>query len=57
MRRFLLYSKNIKKSVIIGCEVFSDEMLRPYFNNILLSNEMLDRIVEYYEAAYENHDF
>jgi len=32
-------------------------MLRPYSNNILLSNEMLNRMVEYYEAAYENQDF
>src|SRR6266542_2397160 len=57
MRRFLLHSRNIKKSVITGCEAFSDEILRPYSNNILLSNKMLDRMVEYYEAAYENQDF
>ena len=57
MRRFLLYSRNIKKSVITECEAFPDKMLRPYSNNILLSNEMLDRMVEYYEAAYENQDF
>ncbi len=57
MRRFLLHSRNIKKSVITGCEAFSDEMLRPYSNNILLLNEMLDRMVKYYEAAYENQDF
>src|SRR6266540_6289754 len=57
MRRFLFHSRNIKKSVITGCEAFPDEMLRSYSNNILLSNEMLDRMVEYYEAAYENQDF
>src|SRR6266540_3091940 len=57
MRRFLLHSRNIKESVITECEAFSGEMLRPYSNNILLSNEMLDRMVEYYEAAYENQDF
>src|SRR6266498_5138224 len=57
MRRFLLHSKNIKESVITGCEAFLDKMLRSYSNNILLSNEMLDRIVEYYKAAYENQDF
>ncbi len=57
MRRFLLHSRNIKESVITGCEAFPGEMLRPYSNNILLSNEMLDRMVEYYEAAYENQDF
>ena len=57
MRRFLLHSRNIKKSVITGCKAFLGKMLRPYSNNILLSNEMLDRMVEYYEAAYENQDF
>ncbi len=57
MRRFLLHSRNIKESVITGCEAFLGEMLRPYFNNILLSNEILDQMVEYYEAAYENQDF
>src|SRR6266542_3303093 len=57
IRRFLLHSRNIKESVITGCEAFPGEMLRPYSNNILLSNEMLDRMVEYYKAAYENQDF
>src|SRR6266540_4263623 len=57
MRRFLLHSRNIKESVITGCEAFPGEMLRSYFNNILLSNEMLDRMVEYYEVAYKNQDF
>ncbi len=42
MRRFLLYFRNIKESVITGCKVFLDEMLRPYSNNILLLNKMLD---------------
>ncbi len=57
IRRFLLHSRNIKKSVIIGCEAFSGEILRLYSNNILLSNEMLDRMVEYYEVVYKNQDF
>jgi len=57
MRRFLLHFKNIKKSIITGYEVFLDKMLRPYFNKILLSNKMLNQIVEYYEATYENQDF
>ena len=57
MRRFLLYFRNIKELVIIGCEAFSGEMLKTYFNNILLLNEMLDQIIKYYEAAYKNQDF
>ena len=57
MRRFLLYFKNIKESVITGCEAFLGEILRSYFNNILLSNEMLNWIVEYYKAIYKNQDF
>ncbi len=57
MKRFLFHSRNIKKSVITGCKAFSGEMLRPYSNNILLSNKMLDWMVKYYKAAYENQDF
>ena len=57
IRRFLLHFRNIKKSVITGCEVFPGKILRPYSNNILLSNEMLDQMVKYYEAAYKNQDF
>ncbi len=57
IRRFLLHFRNIKKSVITGCEAFLGEMLKPYSNNILLSNEMFDWIVEYYEVSYKNQDF
>src|SRR6266542_1688928 len=53
IKRFLLHSRNIKESVITGCEAFLGEMLKSYFNNILLSNEMLNRIVKYYKVAYE----
>ena len=57
MRRFLLHSKNIKESVITGCEAILGKILRSYFNNILLSNKMLDWMIEYYEVAYKNQDF
>lgn len=53
MRRYLLYSQNIKESPITGQESFPGEMLKPFSENILLSSEMLDRMVEYYNAAYE----
>ena len=57
MKRFLLNFRNIKELVITGCKAFLGKMLRSYSNNILLSNEMLDQIVKYYEAAYKNQDF
>src|ERR1051325_1226956 len=57
MYRFLLNSVNIRESVITGREAFPGEMLRPSNDDILLSSEMLDRIVEYYTATYERYNF
>ena len=57
MYRFLLHSKNVQNSVITGSEAFPGEMLRPLSENILMSAEILDRIVEYYTASYEKHNF
>lgn len=57
MHRFLLNSVNIRESEITGSEVFPGEMLRPSNENILLSSDMLDRMVEYYTAAYEMYKF
>src|SRR5436305_6161425 len=55
--RFLLNSKDVQNSVITGSEAFPGEMLRPLSENILMSAEILDRIVEYYTASYEKHNF
>ena len=57
MYRYLLHSKNVQDSVITGREAFPGEMLRPTFENILITAEMLDRIVEYYMATYEMYNF
>jgi hypothetical protein len=57
MHRFRLHSINIQESVITGSENFPGEMLHPSEENILLSSEMLDRMVEYYEATYEMYNF
>ncbi|RIA99638.1 hypothetical protein C1645_811219 [Glomus cerebriforme] len=43
--------------VITGREPFPGEMLRPSFENILLSSEMLDRMVDYYIIIYEMYNF
>jgi len=48
MQQFWLTSRNIQKLTITGNETFSGEMLKPYAENVLLSSEMLDLIVEYY---------
>ena len=57
MERFLLYSQNIKESPICGCETFPGEMLGPSSENVLMSDEMLNVMVEYYKATYINYNF
>jgi hypothetical protein len=57
MYRFLLHSKNVQDSVITGREEFPGEMLKPTSENILMTAEMLDRMVEYYMATYEMYNF
>lgn len=57
MHRHLLYSQNIQESPITGCEGFPGEVLKPLSEDVVLSSEMLDRLVEYYVATYETLDF
>ncbi|GET53938.1 hypothetical protein GLOIN_2v1786147 [Rhizophagus irregularis DAOM 181602=DAOM 197198] len=57
MRRFWLTSRNIHESTTTGKEAFPGEMLRPVFNDIVMSSDMLDLIVEYYMASYETMEF
>src|SRR3954452_19134564 len=54
--RFLIHSNDIQNSVITGSEVFSDEMLKLSSEDILMTPEMFDRIVEYYNATYKMHN-
>ena len=42
MEQFLLYSQNIKESLIYEYERFSGEMLSLSSENILMSDEMLN---------------
>ncbi|GBC14554.2 hypothetical protein GLOIN_2v1775288 [Rhizophagus irregularis DAOM 181602=DAOM 197198] len=57
MHQFWLNSQNIKDSHISGKEGFPGEFLKPVSHNILLSSEMLNLIVEYYNATYESFGF
>src|SRR3989337_3225358 len=50
-------SRNIKESNVTSSELFSGEFLKPSFDNIIISNEMLDLMVEYYNATYRTFDF
>src|SRR5215204_1169649 len=50
-------SRNIKESNVTGSESFSDEFLKPSSDNIIISSEMLDLMVEYYNATYTMFDF
>ena len=49
--------QNIKESRISGNEKFLGEFLKPSSDNVLLSSEMLDLMVEYYMATYDNLEF
>jgi|SRR6266540_7129030 len=49
--------QNIQESQISDSEKFSDKFLKPSSDNVLLSNEMLDLIVEYYMTVYDNLKF
>ena len=57
MERFWSNSKNIRESIATGSEPFPGEMLNPMSDNVLLSKEMLDLMVDYYFATYEKFDF
>ncbi|CAB4443498.1 unnamed protein product [Rhizophagus irregularis] len=57
MERFWLNSKNIQESTVTGCEAFPGEMLRPTSENIVLSQSMLDLMIDYYIATYEMYNF
>ena len=56
MERFWSNSRNIQKSIATGSEPFPGKMLNPK-SKMILSKEMLDLMVEYYLASYENFDF
>jgi hypothetical protein len=57
MYRFLIHSKDIQNLVITGSEAFPGEMLKPSSEGIVMTAEMLNRMVEYYNATYEMYNF
>ncbi|EXX65953.1 hypothetical protein RirG_128410 [Rhizophagus irregularis DAOM 197198w] len=57
MERFWLNSKNIQKSTVTRCEAFSGEMLRLTSENVVLSQSMLDLMINYYIATYKIYNF
>ena len=54
MCRFLFNTYNIQESVITGSERFSSELLPPQRQKLIIPADLLDLLVEYYTAAYEN---
>src|SRR5881227_2931362 len=56
MERFWSNSRNIRQLIATGSEPFPREMLNSQ-SEIVLSKKMLDLMVEYYLASYENFDF
>jgi hypothetical protein len=57
IHRFWMNSRNIRESNVSGSETFPGEFLKPSSNNIILSSEMLDLMVEYYMATYSMLEF
>ena len=57
MYRFQMNSQNILESQISGSERFPREFLKPTSDNVIISNEMIDLIIEYYSATYTNFKF
>ncbi len=54
---FLIHSNDIQNSVITGSEAFSGEMLKLSSEDILMTPEILDWMVEYYNVTYKMHNF
>jgi hypothetical protein len=57
MERYLLYSQNIKESLIAEYKAFSEKMLSPSLEKVLISNEIFDIMVDYYNATYLTYNF
>ncbi len=57
MTWYLLYSQNIRESLIARFEAFPGEMLDPSSENVLIASKMLDIMVDYYNAIYPIYNF
>jgi hypothetical protein len=57
IERYLLYLQNIKESPIAEYKAFPGKMLGPFLEKVLISNEMLDIMVNYYNATYLTYNF
>jgi hypothetical protein len=57
LKRFWSNSKNIQESTITGSEAFPGEMLGPTSANVILSDSMLNLMVEYYTGTYIDCNF
>ena len=57
IHRFLINTYNIQESVITGTERLPGELLYPRKQNLMIPDEMLNILVEYYNATYETMNF
>jgi len=57
IHQFWMNSRNIMESNVSDSKTFPDKFLKPSSNNIILSSEMLDLMVEYYMATYSMLEF
>ena len=57
MEQFWLNSRNICESTITGNEAFPGEILGLKSENVILSDSILDLVVEYYTVTYKMYNF
>ena len=57
LHRFFMNTYNIQESVTNGSERFPGELLHPEKPNLIIPNELLNLLVEYYEVSYETMSF
>ena len=57
LRRFLQMSRSIETSSASGVENFPGEFLNPSKIHIIISDELLNILLDYYSAAYPEHSF
>ena len=57
IHRFLINIYNIQESVITGTKRLPGELLYPRKQNLTIPDEMLNILVEYYNATYKTINF
>ncbi|UZO00530.1 uncharacterized protein OCT59_011653 [Rhizophagus irregularis] len=57
LQAFLDISEKLVSSGAIGTEEYPEELLSPIKLNVILPDDILDLLVDYYNRAYEEYNF